>query len=245
MSAPLSPGELRIEISKCLSNAGFDFLKRLADGRSLAEQYLNGDGHIHVHFSSGVARWCADYICCGTRDIIARNINSPFNVYESIVLVEVVKASQVCEPVPTIIRLKSLDNCYMGLTDPFEISVTPSFKSLSLSFDRELRARWLAVCVEERESVDKIIKSASQIVANLSNQNCHPRGHANDCGLSNARPYEKVVGRIGVVVGNEGISVFIGEGSELPVKIEKVFLCPTYTQESAVKAVTGRGSLHG
>lgn len=54
MSGPLSPLEIRIEYSKCFSNARLDFLKRLADRRSISEQYLNGDGNIHVHFRVGV-----------------------------------------------------------------------------------------------------------------------------------------------------------------------------------------------
>ena len=243
MSAPLSPLELRIEISKRLSNAGFDFLERLCDRRAVAEQYFNGDGDVHIHlFFSGRA-WCANYIC-GRTGMVAENNGSGFYVYETVVFVEVVEIPKICGPLASLIRLKPLDHCYMAVTDSLEEGLAPSIKSLSLAFDRKLGARWLAASVEKCKSVDEIIERAAEIIADLPNEDCRS-GRDGDYGcFAKARAYDKIVRRIGVKLGDESILVFPCDGSESLPKISKVFFCPSYTKEAAIKAVTGCDTLH-
>ena len=62
-SAPLIPLKLRLELSKRVSNASFDFMKRLYDRRSIVERYLNKDVNLHVHVTAGDRMACFTFEC--------------------------------------------------------------------------------------------------------------------------------------------------------------------------------------
>jgi hypothetical protein len=58
--AGYSPLEVRLEASKCLNDARQDFINPLDDGRSIAERYLAGDVHLHLHMAIG-GMFCATH----------------------------------------------------------------------------------------------------------------------------------------------------------------------------------------
>jgi hypothetical protein len=221
-----------------------DFLKRLSDRRSIVKQYLKRDVDVHVHLNASGVWWCANYVCGG--DVLATSkCGARPDVYKSIVFIEIVEVSELRGPLRSIVRLKPLDHCYMSVVDTLEISISPTIKTLSRAFDRELRSRWLPICIKESEGVDQIIERAAQVIANLSNEDRYPGRDRNNRTFSNFRSHDEVMRRIWVKLGQECISVFCRDGIEPPFKISKVFLCPRYTKASAIKAAAGCGSLHG
>jgi hypothetical protein len=245
MSASLSPLELRLERFKRLSNARLDFLKRLGDSRTLAEQYLNGDGGFHLHMLFGGAAWCAKYMSCCALDGSGNYNNARLNIHKTIVFVEVAKVSKISNPLASFVWLQPLDDCHMSVADALEVGISLSIKSLSFAFNGELSSRWSFVGVEECESVDEIIERTAKVVASLSNENGDFWRDGNCRALSYPRSYYNIVRRIGIKLGYESISVFFREDIQPLPQINKVFLCPCYTKEAAFKAVTGCGSLHG
>lgn len=245
MSAPLSAGEVRLECFKRLSNARLDFLDRLCDQRSIIEQYLNSDGNIHLHFSVGIRRWCANYICCGAGERSTSNDCASLDVHKSIMFVEVIEVAEAREPIRSVVRLASLDHCSMSVANSFELGMTPRLKHLAIAFNRELSTRWLAIGIKECESVNEIIEGTAQVITNLSNQDGRCSGNGNYCRLTDARSHNEIVRRIRVKLGHESILVFSGEGIEPSLQVSKVFFCPSYTKEGVIEAVTGRGTFHG
>lgn len=243
MDNALSIGELKIEINKRLSNARIDFIKRLYDRRPVVEQYLDGDCDIHVHFTTGIHRWCANYISCRAAGVSVKG-DAPSDVDESVVLVEVVEVPEHRDPVASLVRLQTLDHCNMGFVDALEVGVTPSGEAIGVAFNRELSARWLSISSQEGKSVDEIIQRAAEIVTNFTNQNRAGDWDRKGRPLADTRPYEEIVRRIRIKLGYEAVFVLFGDDVQFFPQITKVFLCPVYSPAGAIKAVAGCGSLH-
>jgi len=78
------------------AHARLDFLKRLGDGGFLAEQYIDGDGNIHICFPAGRRNWCANDVCRARNGICTscyRGASS--NIDETIMLIEIIIISQI------------------------------------------------------------------------------------------------------------------------------------------------------
>jgi hypothetical protein len=82
---------------------------------------------------------------------------------------------------------------------------------------------------------DEIIKSAPEVVANLSDQNANP--HCHKC-IGQVRDYESVR-RIRVELRADGIFLLPESMREPMPEITKVFLCPHYSFQGGVERVRG------
>jgi hypothetical protein len=165
------------------------------------------------------------------------------NIYESVVFVKVIKVSELGRPFTTIVRLAPLNHCYMGSADSLEIGVNPTIECLRAAFNRKLCAGWLASGVKNCKSVDEIIKGTAEIIANLANENCDVAGNG-DFGMSSYPGSNDEISGLRVEIRDESILIGPFDERESVPQITKVFFCPLYTQQSAIKAVTGCDSLH-
>lgn len=158
-------------------------------------------------------------------------------------LVKIIEISESGGPVASIVRLIPLNYCYMSAADAFEVSVSPSIKCLSTAFNRKLSSSRLSIGVEDGKSIDEIIESAAEVITKLSDE------HGDFSGKPDCRrfPYSGPDGEMPdfrVVIGKQSILIFAGDSREPVPQISKVFFCPTYTKEAAIKAVMGCDTLH-
>jgi hypothetical protein len=232
------PLELRMEISKRLSNACFDFLKRLSDQRSIVERYLASEIDLHVHFLTSFGMKCATYrkIKRGELSIsdrIKHDGDPSLDRGEFAVFVFVREIAERSRPIASVVRLQTLDSCDMGGIESLEpTSLNPSLESISRVFDQKLRSLLLdAGRVTPRKLKNKIFERSSKIITNLSNPNSD--GHW--CEYTNRDHTPDVVQRILLELGENSIVLFPNKNGDALPEIRKVFVCPRYSLKSAVE----------
>lgn len=241
-SARLSPLEVRLEISKCASNIIFEFLERLKDRRSVVERYRAGDVHLHLHFIAGERMWCATLERhalnlgeVGIETGVDGNSGLASSNYEMPVFVCVGEVSEPSGPVASHIRLQRLHCCDMAGVDAFEEGCCAS--SLEIIFrvhNRKLRAALFSAGIQLGQLEDEIIQGTSEVVTNLAHQD--PHAHPEECFRWPTEIYD-AVRRIRIEIKRDGICLSPENASDFGIKLRKVFVCPPFSLEAAVKRV--------
>jgi hypothetical protein len=122
----------------------------------------------------------------------------------------------------------------MGGVDSFEVGLSPSSETLGRTFNRKLCAVLLAAGIELGECENEIVESASQIVTSLPNQN------------SDAHCYESLAWQerswtslreLRIELQSDRILLQTQSLGDFPFQINKVFICPPYSFESAIESV--------
>jgi hypothetical protein len=239
MSAALSPLEFRLERLKRFGNEQLDYLKRLYDRRSISERYLSGEFDLHIHFTSK-GMWRATYRAGQPTEFgISGDVSDcailHFNVGKFSVFVSIVEIAEDLCRVTSLVRLQHLEFCDMGAVNTLEPRLGPPNELLFRAYDRKLRAllRDAGIVFGKRE--DEIIKSAPEVVANLSDQNANPHRHKR---IGQMRDYESVR-RIRVELWADGIFLLPDDMRDATPEITKVFLCPHYSFQRGVERVRG------
>jgi len=223
--------EVRQESIKRASNARLEFIKRLYDRRPIAEQYLNVNCDLHVHFLSRNGIFCAR---CR-----ARNVEKPKPIsigekcgcddapvrHELTVLVGTRNVPKDCRPVTTSIRLQRLDSCYMGGVETFEpSSLFPMRETLVSVFNRKLCSIDDHAAVEESKFVNKVIKGGTEIITDFPNDNTDIDRNIQVSTDDEIKFAEMI--RVCIPFPGTCVLLLLPEGVESCYKIENVFACP-------------------
>jgi hypothetical protein len=241
----LSPLEIRLECHKRLMNACLDFSQRVHDRRAISELYRYADVYLHVHFAMD-GMHCATYRCLDFAKVSVgdgvKTLNDKVapDVNQLAVFVAVGEISQRLSPVASAVRLQPLDSCNMRGVDALEPSSTlPKYETLCSVFDGELRLRLLDAGIEKCKLENEIIERTAQVVTNLTDPDTDAhRGCYMGLPDSNAK-----LQRLRIELGNKGILILPAERNDAVIQVNKVFLCPAYSLESALKAVRGHGKV--
>ena len=244
MSAPLTPLELRLEVSKRISNLQLNYLKRLGDRRSIIERYCGGEAELHIHIAMN-RMMCATYRFgnCGERDGIRfvepmGKMDGPatFDVCEFPVLIWIGNVSEGPRPVTSCVRLQPLDCCYMSGVDALEPArLNTTIKSLFGVFDGELRHFLLAAGIQLCEFKDEIIERVPEVVCDLADENADDKGRPD----TPACVHDLIMRKLWLELKDDSILLFVEPLVDPALQISKVFLCPTYSFERAVEYVRG------
>jgi hypothetical protein len=240
MSAPLSPLEIRLERFKRASNARLDFLKRLGNGGSIGEKYLQGNMNLHLHFFSG-GEYCIEYKSCIKFAIVDEKSDLRLDFAKFPMFISIGDITENGCPLASLVRLKPLDCCYMSGVDAAEpTSGFPMFETLCAVFDRELSSGLFCAGIKSCQSEDEIIERTAQVVTNLPDDYANHRRNAND--FVSDSPLN-MIWRVRILFNDNGIFIPFAQFKEQPIEFRKVFLCPTYTIESAIEAVRGHATI--
>ncbi len=244
MSAPTSL-KFRLERLKHISNFRDQLFNRffdnIPDGDGLSidnwDNYLNGRDEFHLHFHA-VRPFCATLRCHVRTERRAESIRhnldqkGPPTRGQFPMFIWIRKGSENFRPITSFVRLQPLDSCYMACADTIEPGLYASRKLLWRIVDRKLRVIMLGPGIEHGEFVNEIVKSGSQIVANLSEHDAHEMlGSRRQLRMDCAR----MVRRIRIEVHSGGIKVSLSEIIKKRFELKKMFLCPIDPLKSAVE----------
>ena len=164
--------EARLE---CVHNANdlrLEYLKLVYSGGSVSEYYRSGNVRIHVDcLRHAPTRWQRQILrlCCRLHEML-----SPANRFqkdESAVLVFLGEKLQFSQPLPSVVRLRFLDQCNVCGIETFKIGLNPRLEMLWRLTDRELRSalqRRRMPFAKFKERIDKLIEGRSQLTGNDS-----------------------------------------------------------------------------
>lgn len=160
----LQLAQKRLELINCLSNTERNFSKRLYDGAPIWKRYREGELAAHFHFKAPVdfcLRWQRKNF--GLLEFLVQS--NQFSVP-----VRVGEFPDLCEFVPSVVRLKRLEQCEM-FGDTFQVSGAVTFEALRRIFDRKLDAlgRSAGLLLSKRPS--DIVKCIAQAACELANAN--------------------------------------------------------------------------
>lgn len=184
----MSSLELRLEISKSISNLRFNLLERIYNGQAVIEGYEHGNVELHIHglIESNIAGLADSSVSrvyrteedhtrfigaafCGRIRVNSdshRDSASGDSDNEVVVFVTVRNVGEMPRPVDSIIRLQALDSCRMRSADTFEEGMRFLIpESLWILIQRELSVILYRAGIKDRESVNKVIEA------------CHCRRH--------------------------------------------------------------------
>lgn len=234
--------ELRLEVSKTVCNIAFKFLERLKDRQSIIERYRSGDVHLHWHVRAGGWMHCCTVIShssnFGQIGIESRPNGNPSLATannELPMLVLVGEVAEAASPVASHVRLQTLDCGYMAGVDAFEKgSFAASIEVLFRVHNRKLRAALHGTGIQFGQLKNEIIQGASKIVANFPHENsdAHP-----EKSLGWPAHIYDVVRRIRIEIEGDGISLSLENVRDFDLQVSKVFACPPFSLETAIKRV--------
>jgi hypothetical protein len=115
----------------------------------------------------------------------------------------------------------------------------PMLKTLYAVFDRELSAGLLAAGIQSCQSEDERIERTAQVVASLSDDSSNCRRDADD--FIPESPLN-MIWRVRIRFKENAILISFPQFKEQPIKLAKVFLCPTYSMKRAIEAVGGHAT---
>lgn len=241
IGAPLTPLELRLEVSKTASNLTFEFLERLKDRRSIVERYCAGDVNLHIHFAARQRVFCLtveradDPAQIGVQTGMNRDGGSTACDHEMPVFIRVGVIPEASRPVASLVRLIPLDCCNMGKVDAFEVGApTPSIEILWRVHNRKLRTALCDAGIDLGEFKDEVIQGAPEVVANLPYQDAD--AHSEECFRREADIYD-AVRWLRIEIEGDSIRLALENASNLNLQFRKVFACPPFSLEAAIKRV--------
>jgi hypothetical protein len=249
MGAPLTPLELRLERGKRISNASFDFLKRLYDWHptekrrslvSIGERCVSGDVNLHIHLHAGERMWCLTFEAVNPVKIFLQSrVDSNCDVAPAgddlPMFVHVRNLAEPSRPVAFHVWLKALDCCDMREVDTFEpTSLCVPNEILCRVHDRKLRALLFLAGIEFSEFKNEIIEGTPEVVTNLAHECAEPSTRE---GLWGGADIYRAMRRVWIEIERNGVSLFLKDDGYFPLKFSKVFFCPAYSFEAAVKRI--------
>lgn len=235
----LSPLEIRLECSKCISNARLDFLQRLYDRRPIFERYAASDINLHLHGRlSGYGMGCLTFEAQAARDVLF-DLRMDGNVRKSLmrndvpVFVRVGDITQPRRPLTSRVRLQSLDRCDMVGIDALEPALLePSSEAIFVVFKRKLRSSLLAAGIELGEFKDEVFESGSEVLTCFPDQDS--KSHIVE-GLGWEGDLDNVIGGIRIELDTDRVRLFFEHGVSPRFEISKVFACPRYSFETWIE----------
>jgi hypothetical protein len=241
MTAPLPPLEIRLEISKRISNAGFEFMERVCDKRPISERYCSGDVDLHIHGFSGKRMFCYTLKAADSMPVVAAiqsgiNIDPIFTVAGNNVpvLVHIGQVAKSSRPYASHVRLQPLDRCDVGGVDATEHGFAASNEILCQIHDRKLRTLLRDAGIEFGEGVNKVVDGASEVVTDLADQRSDP--HAEE-GFEWEPWVYHTMRRLWVEIERDGVSLFLKDQDDFPLQLSKVFVCPPCAFSASVERV--------
>ena len=123
-AAPLTPLEVRLEVSKCISNLSLDFLECPYDRRSVWERYVAGHVNLHVHGSIDGMRCCA-WVAANPTEVTFKTTIAPSSdiasaTHEMSVFIGIGEIAECFGPFTFETRLQSLDQCLVAGREPMK-----------------------------------------------------------------------------------------------------------------------------
>lgn len=223
-----SSRKIALEKIKGVSNARFDYLKRLHDRQPLCQLYAEGKVELHIHYSMN-GMFCATYRAAdGTKAGMATKEPraSKFSCYagEIPVFVPVGGVSKDFRPLASSVGLKFCQFCNMRGVDTLEPTILPSRETLFRAFHGELSLISGPPAIEPRKVIDKKIHSASEVIANLSDQDADKEIGPREIVW---RAHLEFMRRIRIELTNHSLLLLPLEGFDLHAEVTKVFLCPS------------------
>src|SRR5258708_4021894 len=111
-AAPLTPLEVRLEVSKCISNLSLDFLECPYDRRSIWERYVAGHVNLHVHGSIDSMRCCA-WVAANPTEVTFKTTVAPSSdiasaTHEMPVFIGIGTLAEQPRPIASVVRLQPL-----------------------------------------------------------------------------------------------------------------------------------------
>jgi len=237
--------ELRLERVKCAGNARLQLLKRFYDRRPISERYVRGGVVFHVHYLVAHGEFCAAF---GVREGIheslsfvdafdfdaSREADADLRDGEMPVFIWIGNVAKGFRPIASFVRLQQLDRCYMSGVEAAKentastAQILPTRESLWRLFDRKLGSFLGLPGVTLSEPIDQVIERSAQVISDLADQDAENSRHVHvrvaylDAGAADRADLDTLV-------------VVLAERADSNLKITKVFPCPVYPSESAVK----------
>jgi len=234
----LSSLELRLEISKCMSNARLDFLKCLYNRESVLERYRKRIVHLHLHMPQ--AERCVTLEPVNPVEIVPLktrvgcHTGDSASLDEVTVFVGVGAVAKAFDPVASVVRLQPLDCCYMNGVDACEHPWGVTSETIRVVFNRKLRSLLLDAGVKFGEFEDEVIECAPEVIANLTDKdrNIHPeKGFGGSDGLRD------LVRGVRIELDGTGVRLLPGDFANVPFQFGNSFVCPIDPHETWVKCV--------
>lgn len=177
MSVPAGSAlELRLEGIKRLSNRYFEAIEGFYDGSPIGEKYLKFHADLHVHFLTCGRMFCAQYSARNIEEAKPRSVSEHFGndvsylKHQASMFVWVGEITESLRPVASIVRLQLLDCCNVNIRKSSQPSAFAPVKTLRAVLDRKLTGVDNLAAIKDREFINKIIESGSEVIANLATQ---------------------------------------------------------------------------
>ncbi len=212
----------RLQLINCRANTAVDFLKRLHDGTPIFERYRHGQVAIHIHSEGICARWRRNNF--GLLDLL-------LNLDQPAMPVPVGEALEVVDPVPSVVRLESLNACGIFARDAFQetIFAPPTPEDIWLAVNRKLHMMADALRVLFGKNTRQVIQCIAQAASAFTNTN--PDISRNDV--------ERFVLSPPTIVGNK---IGLGVANPLSEPIQ-MFACPFQYESDFLELIQHAASL--
>lgn len=225
--------ELGLELNKQIGNLRLEFVKRLYDGRPIAELYRIGLTGIHLHVAPKlIGQERLFHICCRLRSKtqLKDDLTVKLNESEFPMLVWIRQVSEDARPFTTFVQLQALNVCDMRGVESLEPPFLNGQREAILGvINRKLRAILNLTRVENGERIDEIVETGAEIVNGFPTKNASEwrnwRGKCEDW-LSGVR----------IVLDRSIIRVVVSaETIDQEFKFLQVFPCPLYSEIGVIE----------
>jgi hypothetical protein len=236
----LSPLELRLEISKSLSNVEYQLLQCLYNRRSVLENYLKRENVLHVQGLVGEKSFCAIYLRADNNRTVHNGKLS--------VLVGIGDISKPFRPLATIERLQPLDSCDVFRANSSEKPIFPlscdATDSVVKCFWRvlnwKLRSLYLLLGLEAGQFINKIIESSPKVIDDFADKNAEffrNRDWATSdiADINELTPFGRV--SYTLVINGNTTNLILAKDLNPPFQVTEVFACPIDPLISAIQRV--------
>ena len=231
----LSPLELRLEISKSLSNIEYQLLECFYNRHTtISENYLKTLNIIHVHGMFGHRGFCARYLNCNTKRV--------FKETQFPVFVRVGNSIESFRPFTSIERLQPLDSCDVFRAYSSEIFTFLPLECFFRALNWKLRSLYILLGIEAGQLINKVIESSTEIIDNFAyddttynwgefwGESKNKIGDGTSPFLSPNRPYK-------LCLFGSTLEILLEKDIDSLFQIQQVFACPKDPLISAIQRV--------
>ena len=248
MSVPLGTNslEVRLERLKHASDLRAEAIRRYFDGvpdgtedgvKNHRNNYVNGADELQLHFDAirplcttfraGVGDNRKGFAFLDNFDVKGASARSKHSMF-----VWIGNGAKGLRPITSFVRLQFLDCCHMRGAKSYKFGRNVSREFLWRITNRELSAVLDGARIEAREFKDKIVQGRSKVVTDIPQHNTDDGRMVKDAYW---RKCMNAVRRIRIEINSSRLQICLPESGQMVLQLCKMFLCPIYPLESAVK----------
>lgn len=138
-------------------------------------------------------------------------------------------------PVPSIARLRSIDDCKRLISDSFQPTLSPVLVLRGVVEDREGSVIGRRAAIGNNELPDEVVKSRTKVVENIPDDDMDTVGNRGQIGVQ----YPSMLTGFSIELVGNSASLRFMEGFNIPFKLFQMFLRTCYLRDDTMRS---RGS---